>query len=182
MNSKHGFSVLATTTLNDVGFLRVEQRTLATPSGEHIERYVVVHPGAVAVVPRAGDDVILVAQYRAAVDAVVLEIPAGKLDQQGEEPRAAAERELLEETGYTAGNIAHLTDLWTAVGFSNERISIYVATQLEPGDPQPIGEEEHAAEIIRMSWDQALGSVLSGEITDAKTVAALLLVEHRGPS
>jgi len=152
-------------------------RTVETPSGEHVERIVVEHPGAVAVVPRVGSDVVLVAQYRAAVSRVVLEIPAGKLDEPGESPEDAARRELAEETGYEARNLVHLTDLLTAVGFSDEKISIYLADDPIPGTARPVGAEEEYAEVIMMPWAEAVSRVRAGSITDAKTVAGILIAE-----
>ncbi len=179
MSADHGFSVVGYRTVLDAGFLRIGKRTIATPTGSEVDRIVVAHPGAVAVVPRIGDHVVLVEQYRAAVDSLVLEIPAGKLDRQGEERREAAHRELTEETGFTAHRLVHLTDLLTSVGFSDERISIYLATDLVSGEPQPAGEEEEAANIITMPWSDAVDAVVRGTITDAKTVAGILLAEYR---
>jgi len=172
-----GFTIIASETLSDVGFLNVVMRTVETPAGEHIERVVVEHPGAVAVVPRVGSDIVLIAQYRAAVSRVVLEIPAGKLDEPEESPEDAARRELAEETGYTARGLVHLTDLLTAVGFSDEKISIYLAIDPVPGTARPVGAEEEAAEILSMPWAEAVTRVREGSITDAKTVAGILIAE-----
>ena len=180
MNLRHGFEIRDTSVITDVGFLRIEKRCVSTPSGAQVDRFVVVHPGAAAVVPRIGDDLVLIAQYRAAVDAVVLEIPAGKLDPSDKDPMSAARRELLEETGLHAGRLDHLTDLVTAVGFSNEVISLFVAHDLEPGDAEPEGEEELASEIVTMTWSEALAAIDTGTITDAKTVAGILLANRRG--
>jgi len=152
-------------------------RTVETPAGEHVERIVIEHPGAVAVVPRVGTDVVLVAQYRAAVSRVVLEIPAGKLDEAGESREDTARRELAEETGYTARKILHLTDLLTAVGFSDEMISIYLAVDPTPGIARPVGAEEEFAEVVTMPWAEAVTRVREGSITDAKTVAGILIAE-----
>lgn len=159
----------------DLGFLDITKRTIESPDGSTFERIVIEHPGAVAVVPLDGDDVVLLNQYRAACNDTILEIPAGKLDQHAEDPQDAARRELAEETGYTAGDLHHLTDLWTSVGFCDERISIFAAEDVDPGTRSPIGPEEMAAEVIRMPMDKALGLVASGVIADAKTVVGLLL-------
>ena len=155
---------------------------MATPTGSQVDRFVVSHPGAVAIVPRQGNDVVLIAQYRVAVDDVVLEIPAGKLDITDVDHETAARRELAEETGLRSGRFEHLMDLVTSVGFSNEVISLYVADDLESGESQPAGAEEFAAEIVTMAWDDALAAIDDGSITDAKTVVGILLANRRGPA
>ncbi|MCL1595122.1 MAG: NUDIX hydrolase [Actinomycetia bacterium] len=177
MTDTSGFRVIARKTVTKVGFLNITLATIETPDHSQVERIVIEHPGAVAVVPRIGDDVILVAQYRAAVDAVVLEIPAGKLDVPGEDPSEAAVRELSEETGYVAQGLRHLTDLFTTVGFCNEKITIFLASDPTPGNAAPIGAEEESAEIIVMPWVDALDAVANGTITDAKTIAGILIAE-----
>ncbi|MFV1998906.1 MAG: NUDIX hydrolase [Acidimicrobiia bacterium] len=183
MTRPPGFTIVSSKTVADVGFLNIVMRTVETPAGEHVERVVIEHPGAVAVVPRVGEDVVLVAQYRAAVARVVLEIPAGKLDESGESPEDAARRELVEETGYRAGDLLHLTDLLTAVGFSDEKISIYLATDPVPGTARPVGAEEESAQIVTMPWTEAVTRVRDGSITDAKTVAGILIAEMlNGPA
>jgi len=178
LTNGHGFKIVRTTTADDLGFLRVDVATVRTPRGGEIERVVVVHPGAVAVVALHGDDLVLIGQYRAPVDAVVVEIPAGKLDKLGEDRPTAARRELAEETGYIADNLIHLTDLKTGVGFTNEEITIYLAPSVIPGPAQPVGAEELEASVFTMPFDQAVEEVANGSITDAKTVAGILLVER----
>lgn len=178
MTDTHGFEIVGSTTANDLGFLRVDIATVRTPTGTDVERVVIAHPGAVAVVALRDDDIVLIAQYRAAVDAVVVEIPAGKLDQVAEDRPAAARRELVEETGYVAHDLVHLTDLKTAVGFTNEEITIYYAASVTPGDAQPVGAEEMEAQVFTMPFRQAVHEVGCGMITDAKTVAGILLVER----
>lgn len=167
----------------DLGFLDITRRTIESPDGVTFDRIVIEHPGAVAVVPLAGEDVVLLSQYRAACSDTILEIPAGKLDDPSEDVQDAARRELVEETGYRAGALHHLTDLWTSVGFCDERISIFVARDVEPGVRNPIGPEERAAEVVRMPLDQAIDLVASGIIADAKTAVGLLLAARtRVPS
>ncbi len=180
MTDNSGFTVVSTNTVVDLGFLRVDVANVATPSGDTVERVVVVHPGAVAVVALDGDDIILIAQYRAAVDATVIEIPAGKLDKAGEDRVSAAARELEEETGFVPDELIHLTDLKTGVGFTNEEISIYLARSVTRGTMKPVGEEEAAANVYTIPFSQAVEDVENGIITDAKTVVGILLVEHLG--
>jgi len=183
LRANDSFTILGTRDLLDVSFLTVAMRTIETPTGERIERVVVKHPGAVAVVPVIDDDVILIEQYRAAAQDVVLEIPAGKIDHPSDDRAATAHRELLEETGFTAQSMTILTDLWTAVGFSDERIAIFLAEDLSEATRAPAGAEEELARIIRMPFTTALAMVKDGEITDAKSVAGLLLAAaHHGPS
>ncbi len=164
--------------LLDLGFLEVTKRSIEAPDGSAFKRIVIEHPGAVAIVPMISDDIILIRQYRAAARQHLLEIPAGKLDLVGESVEDAARRELAEETGYIARDLVHLTDLWTAVGFCDERIGIFLASDVEGGTRDPIGPEEIDAEILRVPFGDALDLVMTGEIADAKTVAGLLMTER----
>jgi 8-oxo-dGTP pyrophosphatase MutT (NUDIX family) len=174
-----GFRTLGSRTIAEEAFLRLDRATVTTPDGTSIKRVVVAHPGAVAVVPVIGDDVIMIEQHRAPVGRPLLEIPAGKLDIPGEDRRETAERELEEEVGFTPGRLVHLIDLLTTPGFSDECITIYLATDLEAVPPRPVGAEEHHAQLIRMPFSEAVDQVRAGVITDAKTVAGLLLAEER---
>ena len=175
MNSEHGFSVTTSRRILDVAFLGIDERQIETPDGSMIKRIVIAHPGAVAVVPLIGEDIVLVEQYRAAADDLVLEIPAGKLEREDTSAHTAARRELLEETGYTASGFTHLTDMWTAVGFSDERITILLATELSEGEPQPDGAEERESTIHRISFADAVEAVVAGAITDSKTIAGIMI-------
>jgi ADP-ribose pyrophosphatase len=171
------FTVLGTELVMDLGFLRVETHSVRGPSGETADRIVILHPGAVAVVPIIDDDIILIHQYRAPVDDYVLEIPAGKLDRTDGSTSDAAHRELLEETGYQARTLIELTAILTAVGFTNEKITIFLAEDLTEGVTAPDGIEESAAAIVQMPFDEAVRRVVAGEIQDAKTVAGILLAD-----
>ncbi len=180
MNSDTGFSVIDIEVVSKLGFLQIENHTVRGPAGETADRIVIRHPGAVAVVPIIDGNVILIEQYRAPVDDVVLEIPAGKLDVGDVSTEAAARRELLEETGFNATTLTELTAILTAVGFTNEKITIYLAEGLEPGETQPDGIEEHSATVVTMPFSEAVDRVVSGEIQDAKTIAGILVADaHR---
>ena len=175
----NGFRTLGSRTIAEEAFLRLDRATVVTPDGAVIKRVIVAHPGAVAVVPIIGDDVILIEQHRAPIGRSLLEIPAGKLDIPGENRRDNAERELEEEIGFSPGHLEHLTDLLTTPGFSDECITIYLATDLTAVPPRPEGAEEDHATVVRMRLAEAVDQVRSGVITDAKTVAGLLLVTGR---
>lgn len=180
MSNDNGFTLVDVELLLDAGFLRVETHTLQGPTGEQADRIVIAHPGAVAVVPIIDDDIILIEQYRAPVASNVLEIPAGKLDSTDTSREEAARRELLEETGFTAGRLIELTSILTAVGFTDEKITIYLANDMIEGATAPDGIEEDAATLVRISFDEAVRRVLTGQIQDAKTIAGVLLADaHR---
>ena len=174
-----GFRTLGSRTIAEEAFLRLDRATVTTPDGSPIKRVVVAHPGAVAVVPIIGDDVIMIEQHRTPVGRALVEIPAGKLDIPGEDRRDTAGRELEEEIGFSPGRLVHLIDLLTTPGFSDECITIYLATDLKAVPPRPVGAEEHHARLVRMRLDEAVEQVRSGVITDAKTVAGLLLASGR---
>ncbi len=174
-----GFRTIGSRTIAEELFLRLDRAVVETPDGGVIERVIVAHPGAVAVVPLIDGDVILIEQHRAAVGRGLLEIPAGKLDIPGEPRRETAARELEEEVGYAPGRLEHLTDLLTTPGFSDECITIYLGTDLRPVEARPVGIEEDHASIVRVPLSDAVDRVLAGEITDAKTVAGLLLTSAR---
>ena len=141
------------------------------PNGRTTEVEVVHHPGAAAMVPVDDDgQVVLVRQYRPSVGGWVLEVPAGKLDA-GEPPGECAARELEEEVGLSARRLDGLGAIWTTPGFTDERIWLYLARELEPAE-QRLGEHE-VLTIERMPFRKALALAASGEIDDAKTVCAL---------
>lgn len=138
--------------------------------GATIEREVVSHPGAAAVIPLLPDGkVLLVRQYRHAIGSDLWEIPAGKLEP-GEEALVCAQRELREETGYAAENWTRLCAFYTSPGFSNERITLFRATGLQRVD-EPLGDEIAARLVLAIA--EVERRILSFEITDAKTILAI---------
>jgi ADP-ribose pyrophosphatase len=161
--------------------VRVARATISGPDGETYEREVVHHPGAVAVVPVLDDGrtVVLVRQYRSAVDALVLEVPAGKCDVDGEAAEVTAARELEEEVGYRATSLERLCVIHNSPGFSDERVVVFLARELQAGTAAPHGiEEEHLA-VEHVALDEVDTLVADGHITDAKTVVGLLLTRDR---
>ncbi len=155
----------------DGRLLRVRVDTVRLPDGGEATREVVVHPGAVALVPLMGDDVILVRQWRQPLGGVTLEVPAGTLDP-GESAEECAARELREETGYAAGRLDKLFALALAPGYSSEIIHVYLAQDLRPAGAEQDADEKVSAEQV--PFDEALRRCLAGELPDAKTVAGLL--------
>jgi ADP-ribose pyrophosphatase len=142
------------------------------PNGNHLELDLVRHPGASAVVPFISlDEVLLIRQYRYATGGEILEVPAGKLDG-GEDPTVCAVRELEEEAGRRAGRIEHLDSIWTSPGFTDERIHLFAAFDLEEV-PQRL-EADEVIEVVRMPLAEALELVWSGELPDAKSSLALI--------
>ena len=118
--------------------LHIDHVTNELPNGKQAKREIAVHVGASAVLPiDAQGNVYLVRQFRAPIEQILLEIPAGKLDSVDEDRLLAAKRELKEETGLEAENWLHLTDTFTTPGFSNERISLYLARELHQGETCP---------------------------------------------
>ncbi len=131
------------------------------------------HKGAAAVVPVTDDGkILMVRQYRNALDRYTLEIPAGALDAEDEPGLLCASRELEEETGYRSENLERLITLRTTVAFCNERIEVYVAKDLIPSR-QHLDEDEFI-DLKAYPLDELKEKILSGEIEDAKTVASLM--------
>ncbi len=154
--------------------------TFEAPDGTRFDRDVVRHPGAVSVVPLMDDGtVVLVRQYRAAIDALVLEIPAGKRDVPGEAPEVTAGRELVEEVGLSAGRLEHLATFHNSIGFSDEESHVYLGTHLQPAEMDRQGIEEQHMEIVRVPLSDTAAMIAAGEITDAKTVIGLTLALAR---
>ena len=176
-----GFRSLGEEVVHRGPVVRVTRATIAGPDGSTYEREVVRHPGAVAVVPVLDDGttVVLVRQYRSALDTLVLEVPAGKCDVEGEAFERTAARELEEEVGYRAGRMEQLGQIHNSPGFSDERVIIFLATDLEAGEASPHGVEEEHMSVEHLSLADVDAFVADGRITDAKTVVGLLLARDR---
>jgi 8-oxo-dGTP pyrophosphatase MutT (NUDIX family) len=138
--------------------------------GDVVDREIVSHPGAVAVVAHDGENLWLVKQPREAVNDYLVELPAGKLDEEGEDALATAKRELAEEIGKGAKNWVHLTTFWASPGFSDERIYVYLATDLY--DEQAHTDEIERIEIVKVPLAQLDELIRSNR--DSKTLVGLL--------
>ena len=150
------------------------QRELA--DGTRYARPVIRHPGAVTVLPLVDDDhVCLIRNYRVAVERTLIELPAGTLEPP-EEPEQTAHRELIEETGFRAARLAPLHAFFMSPGILDERMHVFVATELqEVGAARETSEE---IENLIVSWDEAMQLVHTGQIEDAKSLVALLMYDR----
>jgi ADP-ribose pyrophosphatase len=146
---------------------------VALPNGVVLEREVVRHPGAAAMVPFLDEDtVILIRQYRHAVDRYLWEIPAGTLEK-GENPMDCARRELVEEIGYEADELEKITELLPAPGYTDECIHIFSARRLRISK-QSLDDDE-VLEAQAVAFDKAIDMIGKGDIQDAKSIVGLLL-------
>jgi ADP-ribose pyrophosphatase len=153
--------------------------TFTDPDGGTFTRDIVHHPGAVSIVPLDGEEVVLVRQYRSAVDAFLLEIPAGKRDVHDEPPDETAKRELVEEIGMRAGRVELLAEFYNSPGFCDEHSWVFLGHDLEEAEVSAQGIEEEHMTIERVKLADVIPMIERGEITDAKTIIGLTLALHR---
>lgn len=152
-------------------FLKLLDVEVILPDGNKAKRDIIRHPGAAAILPiNEKGEVILVKQWRTALDRVLLEVPAGKLEN-GEEPLECAKRELEEETGYKANKFEYLGKIATVPGFCDEIIHLYVATELSLGVKG--GDEDEFTSVEKMTLEEMKSKIKSGEIIDTKTINCL---------
>jgi 8-oxo-dGTP pyrophosphatase MutT (NUDIX family) len=174
-----GFRPVGERLVHDGHVIRLAVGTFQSPDGDRFEREVVHHPGAVSVVAVDGDTAVLVRQYRAAVDAELLEIPAGKRDVEHEDPAATAARELEEEVGLRAGHLELLAEFYNSPGFCDEHSWVYLATELTPCPLDAQGVEEQHMTIERVGLAEVPAMIADGRIRDAKTIIGLALARER---
>ena len=144
-------------------------------NGKIVNKEIVVHQNSIGIVAISGSNVILVAQYRAAANKVLLEIPAGKMEND-ETPRQAAIREMAEEIG-CRGTLRPLLKWYLAPGYSTELMHVFVAMNLKKITRGPLDEDENIR-IIKIKLREAIRKCLNGKIQDAKTIAALLAYHY----
>jgi 8-oxo-dGTP pyrophosphatase MutT (NUDIX family) len=153
----------------------VRMETFQYSDGSRATRQVVVHPGAVCIIPHDGRVLYLVEQPREAVEEpALLELPAGKLDVEGETPLEAAQRELVEEIGKSAGDWRELKSFYTSPGFANERVWLFLATELYDVPNRPSREER--IEIVEFPLGEIDRAIARCE--DAKSLIGLLLLRE----
>lgn len=150
--------------------------TLAAPGHPHQKWDIVVHPGAVVIVPITQEGkVILVKQWRRAVGKILFELPAGTLEQ-GEPPTACAHREIREETGFMSRRMVPLGGFYSAPGFSTEYLHLFAAFDLESSPATP--DDDEAIDLYTVSLKEAWDMIQTHEICDAKTIAGLARYEQ----
>jgi 8-oxo-dGTP pyrophosphatase MutT (NUDIX family) len=154
------------------------------PDGSGFTRDIVRSPGAVGVLPLVFDaegnpSVVLVTQYRPPYERDVIEIPAGMRDVDGEDTAEVARRELIEEAGLDAGELDLLTEIMPSPGMTDSITTLYLATDCRPVPHDRHGPEEEHMEILHLPLAEAIAMVDSGEISDAKSVVALLMADRR---
>ncbi|HEX5614940.1 MAG TPA: NUDIX hydrolase [Acidimicrobiia bacterium] len=175
------FEVVGQTRIADTGFVAID-RVAVRADGETYDRTVVRHPGAVVVVPVVADGVVLmVRQFRAATGGALLEVPAGKRDQEGEPPERTAVRELEEEIGHRPGRLVKLAEFWNSPGFCDEYSHVFVALDLEmvgDGTGAPTSPEERAMTTERVALADIEALVSSRRLVDAKSIIGLLLARQ----
>jgi ADP-ribose pyrophosphatase len=160
-------------TVYDGRLFKVQVHAHNDERGRTIQKEIVLHPGAVLIIPVLdADRIVMIRNRRVAVNEQLWEFPAGKLEQ-GEAPHKSAERELLEETGYTAESIRKLGEFYTSPGFTNELMHVFVAESMTfVGQKLEAGEDIETAVV---SVADALAMVSDGRLRDGKSIAALLM-------
>ncbi|MBY6366001.1 NUDIX domain-containing protein [Rhodococcoides corynebacterioides] len=177
MAERHDFEVLGSELEYEGAILALRRDRVAMPGGRTAEREVIEHHGAVAVVAIDDEDrIVLIEQYRHPLGRRLLELPAGLLDQPGEDPVDAVGRELTEETGLAATSFSVLVDVAASPGFTDETVRIFLAEGLSEVDRPEAHDEEADIELVRLPVEDALARVLSGEIVNASAVAGILAV------
>ncbi len=165
---------LSSQQIYDGRILKLRLDTVKLPSGRVTKREIVEHDDCIAIVAIDGDDnVLLVKQFRKAVEKEVLEIPAGGIEP-GEEPVAAVKRELREETGFLPQRVERIGGFYSAPGYSSEFLHLFVASDLTPAKLQ--AEDTESIKVERVPISRILELIRTGTINDAKSVAGLLML------
>ncbi|WP_163654259.1 NUDIX domain-containing protein [Listeria sp. PSOL-1] len=157
--------------------IELELLDVELPNGEKSKREIIKHPGAVAIIPLLSDGrLVLVEQFRKPLERTILEIPAGKMEQ-GEAQEVTAIRELEEETGYSSDNFCYLTSFYTAPGFADEILHIYVAHELKVVEKRRKMDADEFINLVSVTLEEAKQLISEQLIIDAKTMYAIQYLE-----
>jgi ADP-ribose pyrophosphatase len=155
--------------------LKIE--TVELPDKKYSKREIVEHPGGVAILGITDEDeILLVSQYRKAVDKVLLELPAGKLEI-NEEPKETALRELKEETGYSTEKLEYLLEFYTSPGFSTEKVYIFLAENMVKGEQEL--ESGEFIDVESYKLEDLIEMIKKGDIIDSKTIVGIYTLKDR---
>jgi 8-oxo-dGTP pyrophosphatase MutT (NUDIX family) len=172
------FEHIATDTIYEGAFFDVVRRRFRHEDGEEVDREIVTHPGAVGIVVLDGEDLWFVRQPREAIGSPdLLELPAGKLDEEGEEPLDAARRELAEEIGKHAEKWESLGSFYTSPGFTDEQVHLFLATGISDVDERPVVEHDERIDIEVRPLGE-LDAILAAT-SDSKTLIGLYRLKER---
>src|SRR3954449_2984090 len=172
------FERLGAEVLYEGKFLKLENLRVRHEDGAEVQREIVSHPGAVGIVVLDGDVIWLVRQPREAIGVPdLLELPAGKLDEEGESPLEAAKRELAEEIGKQAEEWEDLGSFYTSAGFADEEVHLYLATGISDADEVPEVEEDERIDVETRPLDDV--DAILAETKDAKTLIGLYKLKDR---
>ncbi|MBY0597445.1 NUDIX hydrolase [Bacillus bingmayongensis] len=164
---------VATEPIFDGKVIKVRVDEVVLPNGEVSKREIVNHPGAVAIIAVTDEEkIVLVEQYRKALEKEIVEIPAGKLEP-GEKPEITAIRELEEETGYVCDKMEFITSFYTSPGFADEILYVYKATGLKKKENKAALDEDEFVELMEVSLEEAVELMKNQRIHDAKTMFAV---------
>jgi ADP-ribose pyrophosphatase len=169
---------LSTERIYEGVIINLRRDKVTVKDGRTSYREIVEHNGGVGIAALTKDGKMpMVRQFRKSADAATLEIPAGKMEDEETDPRAVAEREFKEETGYAAENFEYLMSFYTSIGYSTEQLHLYLATGLTPGATE--FDENEAIDNCEYTPDELLDMIADGEIKDAKTIIAIQAVKLR---
>lgn len=174
MDEQYREEVIAEAVKFDGKIIKVTQQTVRLPNGAEATRDIVYHSGAVAVMALTSDDkMILTRQWRAPIKAVSLEIPAGKLDDRDKKDTLhAAIRELNEEVRMQAGSWQEVANFYTSIGFADEHMTLYLATDLSPVDDELPQDDDENLDLLMVTFDEMTALFEAGKLQDAKTLMA----------
>ena len=170
------FRIIKSETLHKGKAFNTRIDEIVYDSGNKAVREVAEHPGGAVVVPVTDEGkIIMVTQYRFPVEQILLELPAGKLGE-NEDPMYCAKRELEEETGYSSENIEQLGWIYTTPGYSSEKLFIFLAQDMKPGNHNR-EEGELGMEVFQFTLEEIEQKIFNGEIVDGKTISGIFLAK-----